>query len=110
MRALTGWLLVAAGLAAVGCYVKVDSNREWIRDAASRDLNCPKGKIVVHHFTNKPHKKRADGCGRSGTWFEQCDGETCWWVRRDEEPPPPMPGADEPAPAPAPVPQKSFQK
>lgn len=72
-------LAAASGLVA-GCVVK--TNQEWIRDAAARDLSCPKGQVTVHHYTETPDRKGATGCGKTGRWNRVCgnDGYCRWKI------------------------------
>ncbi len=70
---------MVVALVASGCVVK--TNSEWVRSAASRDLACPEGQLVIHHYTNQPHRKGATGCGKSAMYNEVCQGGTCHWVR-----------------------------
>lgn len=73
-------LLIAAGVA-VGCVVHTDKSHEWIRESASRDLSCPKGKLTVTHFTKNAKRKKAEGCGKQATYREVCNGSQCHWER-----------------------------
>jgi hypothetical protein len=70
-------IVVVAGLVA-GCVVK--TNQEWIRDAAARDLRCPKGQVTVHHYTKTPDHKGATGCGKTARWSRVCGNDGyCRW-------------------------------
>ncbi len=89
------WLIMGLGVCVIaasglvgGCVVK--SNQEWIRNAAARDLRCPKGQITVHHYTNTPGRKGATGCGKTGRWRRVC-GDDGWCRWKLDGPPRPAP-------------------
>lgn len=77
------YISVLLGACALGCVVKTDKTHEWVRDAASRDLSCPKGKLHVTHYTGNANRKRAKGCGKEGVYEKRCDPQTnhCTWQR-----------------------------
>jgi hypothetical protein len=85
--ALLGVLFAMATLTA-GCVVK--TNQEWIRDAASRDLQCPSGQVTVHHYTDTPDRKGATGCGKTAKFNRVCgqDGYCRWKIEGPTEPKP----------------------
>jgi hypothetical protein len=81
------WTVVAILVASIGvaCTVKVnDREIEWIREAASNDLECPKGDLIVHHDLSDSDTKQAEGCGKMATYVRKCDSERCWWERSGE--------------------------
>jgi hypothetical protein len=89
------WLILGTGACVVatlsllsGCVVK--TNQEWIRDAAARDLRCPGGQVVVHHYTKTPDRKGATGCGKTARWNRVC-GKDGWCRWKLEGPPAPAP-------------------
>jgi hypothetical protein len=91
MRWLTvglGVVLFAASALTEGCVIK--TNQEWIRDAASRDLQCPSGQVTVHHYTGTPDRKGATGCGKTAKFTRVC-GEDGWCRWKMEAPPQPVP-------------------
>lgn len=80
----------AAALAA-GCVVKTQGDREWVRNAASREFSCPGGKLTIVHYTGKPDKKGAVGCGKRAVFREYCKDGTCKWHIDPNAPPPKLP-------------------
>ncbi len=69
-------------------------HNDFVRDAASKDMNCPKGKLKVTHYTNKPNKKTAEGCGERVHYVQVCpDKGKCTWQRDPRKPAQKLPAA-----------------
>ena len=85
---MKGFLVLVVAAAAVSCVVHTNQSHEWVRKRASQDLNCPQGKITVHHYTNNSKKKGIVGCGHRVQYVERCEGNRCWWEQRPDLPPP----------------------
>ncbi len=76
-------LVIAAAWLAAGCVVHTSGeSHDWIRESASNDLGCPKGKLTITHYMGKKDKKKAEGCGKTAIYHEVCQGQQCRWERQ----------------------------